>query len=196
MTAVNFCAGAFLPMILPFVTERLGGSSAEYGLYMAAYPLGFMLGPFTPGGSGNPRTDGGGCSVRCSSRAALCAFPHGPAPFPSRWCRRPVSASARPVYRSEHPLLPEARPGGSARKSLRPAHVDRPVRVSPGCAVCRGIYGMDGPFASVHPSRRDCFDGGGIGLVFPRVPGVKPGGDAEFGGGSAAGEDQIISFIR
>lgn len=54
MTAVNFCAGAFLPMILPFVTERLGGSSAEYGLYMAAYPLGFMLGALYTGWIGEP----------------------------------------------------------------------------------------------------------------------------------------------
>ncbi|PRX38523.1 putative MFS family arabinose efflux permease [Planifilum fimeticola] len=54
MTAVNFCAGAFLPMVLPFVTERLGGSSAEYGLYMAAYPLGFMLGTLYTGWAGEP----------------------------------------------------------------------------------------------------------------------------------------------
>lgn len=54
MTTVNFCAGAFLPMILPFVTERLGGSSTEYGLYMAAYPLGFMLGTLYTGWTGEP----------------------------------------------------------------------------------------------------------------------------------------------
>ncbi|MCS1352352.1 MFS transporter [Mechercharimyces sp. CAU 1602] len=58
MMWVNFCAGAFLPMIVPYVTEFLGGGPVEVGIYSVGFPLGFALGALILGlqkGSGRLR---------------------------------------------------------------------------------------------------------------------------------------------
>ena len=39
MTTVNFCAGAFLPMTLPFVTRTVGGIACGIWFVHGPYPL-------------------------------------------------------------------------------------------------------------------------------------------------------------
>ena len=114
-------------MILPFVTERLGGSSAEYGLYMAAYPLGFMLGALYTGWIGEPsdrRRRMLGALFFQGGFMCLFAWTRS---FPVALVPETGVGVCAALFTVQNPPFT----GGSARKSLRPAHVDRPVRFSP-----------------------------------------------------------------
>lgn len=41
---MNFCSGAANPMYLPYITEHLGGSTLQYGLFTSSFSLGMMAG--------------------------------------------------------------------------------------------------------------------------------------------------------
>lgn len=51
----NFGIFATLSMYIPYVTEILGGSSFEYGLFAASFPLGFVMGTMLVGRIKEPK---------------------------------------------------------------------------------------------------------------------------------------------
>lgn len=51
----NFGIFATLSMYIPYVTEILGGSSFEYGLFSASFPLGFVMGTMLVGRIKEPK---------------------------------------------------------------------------------------------------------------------------------------------
>lgn len=53
---LNFCSGASQPMFLPFVTEILGGSPFQYGLFTSSFSIGMILASLWAGTSKEPKS--------------------------------------------------------------------------------------------------------------------------------------------
>jgi MFS family permease len=44
LVVLNFCKGAFMPMFLPYITEVIGGTTFQFGLFESSLGLGMILG--------------------------------------------------------------------------------------------------------------------------------------------------------
>lgn len=49
MMIINFSSGAAQPMFLPYITDELGGTAFQYGLFTSAFSLGMVFGSFLMG---------------------------------------------------------------------------------------------------------------------------------------------------
>jgi MFS family permease len=55
MMVINFTSGASQPMFLPFITEELGGTAFQYGLFTSAFSAGMVLGSLWSGSRPEPK---------------------------------------------------------------------------------------------------------------------------------------------
>lgn len=54
MMMINFSSGAAQPMFLPYITDELGGTAFQYGLFTSAFSLGMVAGTFLTGSLKEP----------------------------------------------------------------------------------------------------------------------------------------------